>query len=385
MDAGAVGADFARSHALRSREAGYSVAQKCLEEQAKAELRDPSLRSRRGVRLHEDARSWYLGTLGEIEVGRMLDRLGPDWLVLHSVPIGAKTTDVDHVVIGPAGVFVINTKHHRGANVWIGDRAEKVGGTTTHYADRSAGEARKVAPRLGERSGTPVAVNPVVALVGVRGMKDSRPASARAVSFVAADDLVRWLQSRPAIGEPGRLRLIKLAAEEPSTWHVDPRAADTMRVMTRFERLRDDVERLRATPASARPGATSTARRAAPARGSRRTKLTPALGVFALVVLIPTAVTAAAFGGAYPSEFWIGSLILFGVIGLATQGTFHRRKHRRQSRNSGSAPSGARMMKRHAGVALQRVVPVGVARRSVAAFRGEASERGITRKEPPRN
>ncbi|MBG6212216.1 hypothetical protein RCH23_000129 [Cryobacterium sp. CAN_C3] len=44
----------------------------------------------------------------------MLSKLGPEWTVLHAVPVGSGSSDIDHVVIGPAGVFTINTKNHTG-------------------------------------------------------------------------------------------------------------------------------------------------------------------------------------------------------------------------------------------------------------------------------
>ena len=93
--------DFAGIQALSSREAGYSVALKCLEVQSQAEARDASLRTAQRVVLHDDAWSWYQGALGEIEVGRMLSELGLEWFVRHAVPIGAGTKDGDHLVIGP--------------------------------------------------------------------------------------------------------------------------------------------------------------------------------------------------------------------------------------------------------------------------------------------
>lgn len=58
-------ANFAGIHALSSRGAGYAVARKCLEVQAEAESRDPSLHTAQRVVLHPDARSWYVGALGE--------------------------------------------------------------------------------------------------------------------------------------------------------------------------------------------------------------------------------------------------------------------------------------------------------------------------------
>lgn len=64
--------------------------------------------------------SWFRGAVGEIAVGRILARLGPEWTVLHAVPVGAGTSDIDHVLIepkqltlkqSPADVTVVTDRH----------------------------------------------------------------------------------------------------------------------------------------------------------------------------------------------------------------------------------------------------------------------------------
>jgi hypothetical protein len=64
--------------------------------------------------LTPDNYPWYKGALGEIAVGQILERLGPEWTILHAVPVGGGAFDIDHVLIGPAGVFTLNTKNHAG-------------------------------------------------------------------------------------------------------------------------------------------------------------------------------------------------------------------------------------------------------------------------------
>lgn len=229
--------DFAGINALSSRPAGYAVALKCLQVQADAEDLDPSLRTEKRVSLHPDAWSWYQGALGEIEVGKMLRALGPEWFVRHSVPIGADTKDVDHLVIGPGGVFAINTKHHAGASIWVGDYVLRVNNANTHHLKAAQGDSLDVSRRLSDKVGFPVPVTPVIAVLNSRGIKDGRAGPKRTVSVVDARNLVTWLEAQPAQLGQTKIELIKLAAEEPMTWHVDPRAADTLRVMQRFERL----------------------------------------------------------------------------------------------------------------------------------------------------
>src|SRR5690606_5346631 len=72
------------------------------------------------IRLTSESRPWYWGVLGERIIAELLVSLPSDYLVLHSVPIGNGNTDIDHVVIGPSGVFTINTKYTNGKKVWVG-------------------------------------------------------------------------------------------------------------------------------------------------------------------------------------------------------------------------------------------------------------------------
>ncbi|MBK4347132.1 nuclease-related domain-containing protein [Lacisediminihabitans changchengi] len=233
--------DFAGIHALLSRRPGYAVAEKCLEVQIAAELAESSLRANGRRILHDSAWSWYMGAIGEIEVGRILSSLGPEWMVRHAVPIGAGTKDVDHLLIGPGGVFALNTKHHRDARIWIGDHVMRVNNADKHHMRDAQRDATDVANRLRAKIGFPVTVSAAVVLIGHRSISDARRGVAHPAEVVAAVDLLRWLNSRPRQMDDTQLALIRLAAEEPDTWHVDPNAANTLRVMQRFERLRAEI------------------------------------------------------------------------------------------------------------------------------------------------
>jgi Nuclease-related domain len=236
-DEATANADFAGTHALSLRGAGYAVALKCLQVQAHAEARDPSLHSGSHVTLHPDAWPWYTGALGEIEVGRLLTALGPEWFVRHAVPIGADLKDVDHLVIGPGGVYVINTKHHQGKSVWVGDYVVRINKTSVPYISIAQGDGLDVARRLTNKVGFPVAVTSVIAVLHARSLVDGRLPHNRRVAVVDAQHLARWILAQPRTLDDGDLALIKHGAEDPQTWHVDPHAADTLRVLQRFERL----------------------------------------------------------------------------------------------------------------------------------------------------
>lgn len=59
------------------------------------------------------AERWRRGADGEREVGRVLAGLESEgWLALHDVSLGRG--NVDHVLVGPGGIFAIETKSHPG-------------------------------------------------------------------------------------------------------------------------------------------------------------------------------------------------------------------------------------------------------------------------------
>jgi hypothetical protein len=62
-----------------------------------------------------DAIAWRRGAAGERRTARRLaalERYG--WAVLHDLAVPGSRANIDHLVIGPAGVFVIDSKQYRG-------------------------------------------------------------------------------------------------------------------------------------------------------------------------------------------------------------------------------------------------------------------------------
>ncbi|MFP5019343.1 nuclease-related domain-containing protein [Pseudonocardia phyllosphaerae] len=125
-------------------------------------------------------RNWRLGADGEQRTAELLrpltgrtraDRLlhrPPCWRVLHSIPLDGGASDLDHVLIGPPGICVIGTRHHRERKVLLdGDRLV-VAGVETEAVPRARRDAQRVRelllPRLG--LGSEIPIRPVVALVG---------------------------------------------------------------------------------------------------------------------------------------------------------------------------------------------------------------------------
>ncbi len=229
---------------LRSRGPAHAVSHRCLELQREARPRGWLARLLGLDPLHPDAVSWYRGALGELRVGRLLAGLGPGWRVLHAVPHGDHGADIDHLVIGPAGVFTINTKNHTGRRVWVGGAALHVDGQRTSHipaAEREAGAASRFLTRA---IGARVTATPLVVVVDPAELRHGDTPSP--VPVLTAARVVRHLRALPSRLEADVVATISRAAEEWTTWrpfgvdlpsHTDPDDA--------FARLRREVERAR--------------------------------------------------------------------------------------------------------------------------------------------
>lgn len=111
-------------------------------------------------------RAWRIGADGEVAVADQLARLAPQWHLLHAVRVGSRGSDIDHVVIGPGGVFTVNAKNHPHAHVWVGGDTFMVNGQRLPYVRNSRFEARRAARMLTEHVGFPVDATGVIAVMG---------------------------------------------------------------------------------------------------------------------------------------------------------------------------------------------------------------------------
>jgi Nuclease-related domain len=62
-----------------------------------------------------DATAWQRGAAGERRTARLLDALERHgWAILHDLAVPGSRASIDHLAIGPGGVFVIDSKQYRG-------------------------------------------------------------------------------------------------------------------------------------------------------------------------------------------------------------------------------------------------------------------------------
>jgi hypothetical protein len=150
-------------------------------------------------------------------MGRRLVRLrAAGWEVLHSIPL-ASGADIDHLVIGPGGVFTINTKHHAGARISVGTHRVWVNGSQQEYIRNSRHEAAAAARRLSAALGWTVPVCGVVAFVNPGSLKAGRDMPSD-VLFTSDRDVASLLRSRPSVLSVVEVRAVFQAARRAEIW-----------------------------------------------------------------------------------------------------------------------------------------------------------------------
>lgn len=166
-----------------------------------------------------EERSWRIGADGEEAVAAQLAKLGAEWRILHAVRVGSRGADIDHVVIGPGGVFTVNAKHHPKASVWVGGETFMVNGRREPYVRASRFEAKRASRLLAEHVGFPVSVTGVVAVVGARrGFTVKGQPADGAVVVVSQRAIGGFLRAQPRRLGLREIDAIHEVARRSTTW-----------------------------------------------------------------------------------------------------------------------------------------------------------------------
>jgi hypothetical protein len=209
-------------------------------------------------------RGLYRAALGEVVVGEMLDQLGPQWDVLHVVPVddddidfdtdsgagadadsGADviettTRQIDHLLIGPPGVFALTTENYPGQEVKVDGEDMTIGGRPVGDIAVARRLAAIAADRLGSAVGHGVRVEPVIVVVG--STKLAVREQPMGVTIVDSKHLVRLLTrvSRSLAGAD--VANISDVADRDSTWEAAPtRPEESLALNREFAALREQV------------------------------------------------------------------------------------------------------------------------------------------------
>lgn len=199
---------------LSQNRAGQAVRERAIELRSKAPVKTFLARL---FGMHSDERAYRVGADGEVEVAWRLRKLGEGWHLIHSVPVGERGSDIDHVVIGPPGVFTLNTKNHSRKKVWVAEKAFMVSGQKTNYLRNSRHEAARASKLLTAACGFDVQVQPIIVAIAADLTIKAQPAD---VHVVAHKRIGKWLERRPATLSPVAVEAIFDMARRDTTWRT---------------------------------------------------------------------------------------------------------------------------------------------------------------------
>jgi hypothetical protein len=132
-----------------------------------------------GGSFKRDYSNWAQGAEGEEVVGGILEGLGAEgWHVIHDVSFGRG--NIDHIVVGPGGIYTIETKSRAG-KVWL-----------AHLEPKMLGQAYAEKKTLETITGMEVEALLVFSQAYI---VDKVPARRRGVTILPARSL-RWFFSR---------------------------------------------------------------------------------------------------------------------------------------------------------------------------------------------
>lgn len=111
--------------------------------------------------------AWRTGADGEAAVATVLDGLAKDgWRALHDRRVPGKRSNIDHVAVGPGGVWTVDAKRYKGKlTVARGGVVRVAGRDVTKLLDQAREQAAVAAIALADDGPVPV-VEPVLCFVG---------------------------------------------------------------------------------------------------------------------------------------------------------------------------------------------------------------------------
>ncbi len=169
--------------------------------------------------VHTEERAWRIGADGEEKVAAVLtglSRKDPRWRFLHAIPVGTRGADIDHLVIGPGGVFSLNAKHHPGAKIWAAGSVFMVNGQRRPYLRNSRHEAARAGALLTAACSFRVPVVGLVVPVGAAGLVVKELDDD--VHVVNRRRLATWLRNRDETMSETAMAAVHEAASRSTTW-----------------------------------------------------------------------------------------------------------------------------------------------------------------------
>ena len=149
--------------------------------------------------------AWAKGAVGEQRLAKALDGV-PDVVMLHDRKVRGTRGNIDHLVVGPAGLFVVDAKRYKGSlqirdkgGLFRTDNRLYVGGRDcSRLADNMGWQVKAVESVLASVE-VAMPVTPVLCFIGVDWPLLFRPDSFRGVRLEGPKSLRKLITATPAL------------------------------------------------------------------------------------------------------------------------------------------------------------------------------------------
>ena len=166
----------------------------------------------------QSTRAWAKGALGEQKLAEAIAGL-PDVVALHDRRVPGTRGNIDHLVVAPAGLFIIDAKHYDGrlrirdkGGLFHTDNRLYVGGRDcSHVADNMAWQVKAVETLLASVEVT-MSVTPVLCFIDVDWPLLFAPDSFRGVRLEDPKSLRKLITATPALDAAAIGKLARILA-----------------------------------------------------------------------------------------------------------------------------------------------------------------------------
>ncbi len=158
----------------------------------------------------------------EQRISDELADLPAGWFIQNSfapLDVGGDDHHIDHLVVGPGGVFSIHLEHQPGARVWVSEHKVTINGRDTEDLRTARFEARYAGGLLTDACGFNVTVQSVLVLIDAATVQTlSCPAE---VHVRTQHDIRDWLCKQPSRLDAGTVRAVIECVRRVHTWPGD--------------------------------------------------------------------------------------------------------------------------------------------------------------------
>ena len=187
-------------------------------------------------------RHHYRVALGDVAVIEALAQLGPSWLVRTCD--SPKGGGIEHLLIGPSGIFCMIVRHHLGGAIWIDGGVILADGERLPHLRDAEFSAVRLTQMMSDAIGTRAEATPCLVLTGSRSMTVAKPP--RRVAVLTVRDIRAWLKGLSPVLSEGEVEGLRAsAAAHPEFYVVGEAGSPSAKALDAFRKVRAEVAQAR--------------------------------------------------------------------------------------------------------------------------------------------